>query len=124
VARAALSLLQAIQSDGGKGLEALRGHSVQCVPILLETVKAYYSNDEVRNLAALLLTPLVTSTHVSEALRALKPGIAAIQAGVADEQLKGGTYGNVLSFLLLKLRMMIYIDIVYYMYVLFYALFY
>ena len=82
--------MQAIQSDTTSGLEALRSQSTECVPILLECVKLYYSNDEVRNLAALLLTPLVTNTHVSEALRALKPGIQSIDSCVADEPLNNG----------------------------------
>lgn len=41
-------------------------------------------------MAAQLLTPVVTSSHVSEALSQLKTGVANISNGVADEALKGG----------------------------------
>ena len=89
-AQAALSLLQAIQSDPASGMAALQDQAGECVPVLLECVKKYYGNIDVRNLAALLLTPLVTSSHVSEALSKLKPGIEHIKTAIADETLEKG----------------------------------
>lgn len=46
-AQAALGLLQTIQSDKNNGLESLRQKSSECVPVLLQSVKKYYSNDKV-----------------------------------------------------------------------------
>ena len=89
-ALAALSLLQIIQSDHQHGLEALKSKSQDCVPVLLQNVKKYYAHDEVRNLAAQLLTPLVTTAHVSEALSALKAGVSNIEQGGAGQPMKHG----------------------------------